>query len=166
MRVTIITDAGFCPQLEVGGYGYWIASERGKKYGGGRIKVDPIINSIAAEMMGMVNGLYVALRESLVLTGDEVLIQCDCIPALQAFQNMRKNITEQELWVVAKMQEVIKDQNLLVNYRHVKGHTSGNQPRLYVNNFCDEKATKYLSRARAAKNKRKVLEFLNGYNDR
>lgn len=31
MRVTILADASHCPTTKAGGYGYWIASERGKK---------------------------------------------------------------------------------------------------------------------------------------
>jgi ribonuclease HI len=90
MRVTIIADASFCPNTNVAGYGYWIATERGKQGGGGEMK-GRVEGNIAAEMQAVANALHIALRLTLVQQKDEVLIQTDCMAAIDAFEGKPRN---------------------------------------------------------------------------
>jgi ribonuclease HI len=139
MWVTIIADASYCPDTQAAGYGFWIASDRGKRGGHGGIK-ERVVNSIAAEMMALVNGLYMACRYGLADQGDTVLLQTDCQAAIDAFTHKRARITHEETDLVSYLETLAKDLQLTVMFKHVKGHTSGGTPRLFINNKCDELA--------------------------
>lgn len=139
MRVTIITDASWCDMTQAGGYGYWVACERGRERGGAAFRVRPS-SSLIAEMMAMVNGLCQAVRSGLVMAGDRVLIQTDCQAAIDIFSGKTDPHNREELQVLTHMKRALKSSSLVVEYRHVKGHTAGNTPRTYVNNYCDHQA--------------------------
>lgn len=70
MRVTIIADASWCPDTYLGGYGFWIASERGKMPGEGVFK-RKCNNSCEAEAMALVNALHVGIKNNLVHKGGQ-----------------------------------------------------------------------------------------------
>jgi ribonuclease HI len=148
MRATIIADASWCPNTHAAGYGYWIASDRGKQGGSGAIK-DRVVNSIAAEMMALLNGLHDACRRGLVGAKDEALLQTDCQAAIDAFNGVRKNISSQELELVAYLAVLQKKVGFTVKFRHVKGHGAGDTARSFVNNTCDKLARSAMQRARA-----------------
>lgn len=148
MRVTIITDASWCPTTKVAGYGFWVACERGRRRGGGTIKT-LVPSSMAAEMMAMVNGLCQGMRLGIIASGDALLIQTDCQAAIDTFSKFRNPSDNVEAQVVAHMEELCRTGSLTVEYRHVKGHTAGRTPRTYVNNYCDAEAKKYMRARRA-----------------
>lgn len=147
MRVTIIADASFCPDTHAAGYGFWIACDRGKRGGSGAVKTR-VANNIAAEMIALVNGLYTACRYGLVAKHDEVLLQTDCLAAIDAFAGNRGRISQEEIELVQYLERLKTEQKLTIQFRHVKGHTDGSTPRLYINNMCDELARKSMRRAR------------------
>lgn len=142
---TILADASFCPRTRAAGWGYWIASDRGKRGGGGELRRMRVgETSKHAEMMALVNALKVARAAGLVLDGDEILFQTDCIEAITCFRAKRpKRITD------------VMDQltaTLDVTYKHVKGHTSRvthTAARFGANRACDERARHYMLQARA-----------------
>ncbi len=149
MRVTIIADASFCPDTNAAGYGYWIASERGKQGGGGELK-GRVAGNIAAEMYAVVNALYIALnRLQLVQTGDEVLIQTDCMAAIDAFEGRRRQVPNQEWEAVKQMRRLCSEFGLRIVFRHVKGHTKNKEARYVTNKLCDRRAKEAMRRARA-----------------
>lgn len=149
MRVTIIADASWCPQTHVAGYGFWIASDRGKQGGSGAMR-NTVVNNNAAEMMALINGLHHACKTGLVQACDAVLLQTDCQAAIHALVNAetRKHISKTELELVAYFKELQDRVGFNVEFRHVKGHTDGKQPRLFINNKCDEFARKAMRKAR------------------
>lgn len=147
MRVTIIADASYCPETRAAGYAFWIASGRGKRGGHGAIK-DRVVNNIAAEMMALLNGLHQACVFGLVQPQDEVLLQTDCLAAIAAFENNRKSITKEELELVQYFLKLKSRASVSVVFRHVKGHTRGGEPRLWVSNKCDELAGAGMRQAR------------------
>lgn len=150
MRVTIIADASYCPDYKVGGYGYWIACERGK-HGGSGIFRGEITTNITAEMMALCNALHEALSRGLVLPYDKVLMQTDCIPAIDAFIGSRYNLNEQEVKAAAVLHD-LEDRNfLLIDFRHVKGHTLRDGARYVTNRRCDQKAKDAMRKARMTK---------------
>lgn len=148
MRVTIIADASFCPDTNVAGYGFWIASERGKQGGGGEMKCR-VDGNIAAEMQAVVNALYIAHRLQLVQAADEVLIQTDCMAAIDAFEGKRRNLPAQEWEAVKVLRRLRSDHSLRVVFRHVKGHTGKKEARFVTNHLCDKRAKEAMRRARA-----------------
>ena len=148
MRVTIIADASFCPDTNVAGYGYWIASERGKQGGGGEMK-SLVEGNIAAEMQAVVNAIHIAHRLQLVQATDEVLIETDCIAAIDAFDGKRKNLPLQEWDAVRVLRRPRSEYDLRIVFRHVKGHTGKKEARYITNHLCDKRAKEAMRRARA-----------------
>lgn len=160
MRVTLITDASFCPDHKVAGYGYWVACQRGKKGGGGAMKGE-VCNSSIAEMQAIVNGLHCALTSSLVQHGDEVLIQTDCTYAIMTLtQKKRKELTKEDRKVISALQLLTDRFNLALEFRHVKGHSTSTEARFVTNNLCDKRARKAMKLARNLKQLNKVKEIL------
>lgn len=139
MLVTIIADASYCPDTGAAGYGFWIASARGRRAGSGSVR-KAVTTSVSAEMMAMVNGFHQACAWGLVQKSDKVLLQTDCQSAINAFQNMRFRMNAEEVAVVAKMRVIAATYDVETSFRHVKGHTSGKTPRAWVNNECDRLA--------------------------
>ncbi len=148
MRVTIIADASHCGQTGAGGYGYWIASERGKQGGGGQIK-DPVDGSGAAEMIALINALHIALKTGLVVQGDHVLLQTDCQSAIGAFQGQRFTLTKDEKRAKSTFFDLKRVHGFTFSFRHVKGHTSRPEARYVTNNLCDARAKAGMRLARA-----------------
>jgi ribonuclease HI len=139
MLVTIIADASYCPDTGAAGYGFWIASARGRRSGSGSVR-QPVTSSISAEMMAMVNGFHQACVWGLIQPKDSLLLQTDCQSAIHAFQNMRFRMSTEEVAVVARMRLIAATYDVETSFRHVKGHTSGKTPRTWVNNECDRLA--------------------------
>lgn len=149
MRVTIIADASHCPETHAAGYGFWIASERGKNGGSGAFK-ELVATNNQAEMMALVNGLHTACKRGLVQAKDAVLLQTDCMHAIGAFEGKRTNMPPKEQELVSYMRKLCTTMEITVSFRHVKGHTAGLDPRSFVNNQCDALAKKAMRRARSA----------------
>lgn len=160
MRTTIIADASFCPDTKVGGYGFWIANERGRKGGDGIFK-EEVENNIAAEMMALLNALSHAIKIGLIQDGEGVLIQTDCTPAIAAFMDERKTVTQQEDGLIKWYKSFIHDHKLSIEFRHVKGHSGKKENRYVANNICDRRARENMRRARGQLHLRKLRESFN-----
>lgn len=148
MRVTIIADASHCPDTGAGGYGFWIASERGKGPGGGPLtgKVD---SSGAAEMLALCNALAAGLRHGLIADGDVVLMQTDCQSAILAFSGARTQLSADERKASRFLSEERRKHNLSISFRHVKGHTRRGEARYTTNRLCDQRAREGMLKSRA-----------------
>lgn len=139
MNITIIADASHCPQTKAGGYGFWIASQRGKLAGSGPLK-GRIANSTVAEMMAIANAFHQSIMKGLVHPYDTVLFQTDCIAAIDAFEATR-SLTLDEKVVVEYLHNIANQADIVVKFKHVKGHTKrGNGARFAANRKCDEQA--------------------------
>jgi ribonuclease HI len=150
MLVTILTDASWCPDTGAAGYGYWIASGRGKRPGGNVMK--PAVNPCHAEMMAIANGLTVALKAELVCDGDDVLIQTDSTNAIRALTSQELRYGDQFTLDMAAVRDYVTNlvarHKLRMEYRHVKGHSPRPEARFKANNHCDERAKLHMRRAR------------------
>ena len=147
MLVTIITDASYCAETKAAGYGYWVVCDRGRKAGGGVIK-RRVQTSVHSEMMACCNGLWIACMNGLVMRGDTVLIQTDCQPAILGLRDVRPSKCKHQQEIVAYFQKLCQDNELEVRFKHVPGHTAGDDSRTYVNNVCDEQAKKHMRQMR------------------
>lgn len=148
-RITVTADASFCPRTNAGGWGYWIASDRGKLGGGGPLR--KVACSQAAKMMAIVNALDVGVRSGLIRNGDFVLVQTDCQSAIFCFERRQGNTTEQQNVIRAYL-NISETANFGVSFRHVKGHTKRNanpEARYGANRACDARARYHMERARA-----------------
>lgn len=147
MRVTIIADASHCTDTQAAGYGYWIASERGKHGGGGFIR-QKVSGSIAAEMMALINAVAIAVKRELLQKGDHALLQTDCQGAIDAFTGLRKRLSQHEKDAREIFYELKQGTGFTISFRHVKGHTSNPEARFVTNNLCDARAKKGMRLAR------------------
>lgn len=145
-----MVDSSFCPDLNVGGYGHWIISNRGHRSGGGRFQKAPR-SPHKAEMMGIVNSLYEAGRRGLARAGDNVLIQCDCIAAMDRLGGKHPITGKFEANIVKKFNHAVDKLSINVRFRHVKGHINSLAPRHRSNNTCDRIAKSYMKQARQLK---------------
>lgn len=148
MLVTIICDASHCPETGVAGYGFWIASGRGKRGGKGVMRHSCATNTVA-EMQAMANALYVAVRLELVQAGDTVLVQTDCLGAIDGLIGMRKKMLDQEHDVVTAFFRIKSEARITIDFRHVKGHTKEPGARFAANRACDKDAREQMRKARA-----------------
>lgn len=159
MLITVLADASYCPTERVGGYGYWIASAREKFGGHGAFKGE-IADSVTAEMMAVVNALHFALQR-VILPGDAVLIQTDCIAAISAFKGERQNLKQQESKAVSTLLHFKNKFEISIVFRHVKGHSQNMEARYVSNNLCDKRARKGLEHARRLKKCQQLLEIID-----
>lgn len=145
MLVTILADASWCPETGAAGYGYWIASQRGKRPGGNVMQNAQ--NPSHAEMMAIANSLHVAVKARLVQHGDDVLIQTDCTDAIAGLQGHRLKYEtfSPEMGLVHQfVVNFAREHNLTLEYRHVKGHSTRPEARFKANNHCDERAKGFM----------------------
>jgi ribonuclease HI len=159
MNVTILTDASHCPDLKVAGYGFWIASERGKLPGSGAMK-NLVRTSTLAEMQAVVNALWKGAKAGLIQKGDELLIQIDCEAAIYAFRHKR-NVADDEKQVVEQLYLILTTLDLKCKFRHVKAHTGSEAARSRANDACDKRARKAMRRARIKLKIQQAREILN-----
>lgn len=107
-----------------------------------------VANNIIAEMQAVANSLHSALKRGLVCSGDEVLLQTDCIPAIDAFESKRKKLIADEHEVLSVVQNLQERFNLTLTFRHVRGHTAHQGARYVTNNLCDKRAKAAMRQAR------------------
>lgn len=105
--------------------------------------------NIVAEMQAIANALHIALAHLLVQQNDDVLIQTDCIAAIDAFEGKRRNLHEQESQAVSVIKNLRTEHKLKIVFRHVKGHTNNTEARFVTNKMCDKRAKSAMRQARA-----------------
>lgn len=150
MNVTILTDASYCSRYKVAGYGFWIASHRGKLGGGGKV-VEDVEDVNAAEMMAIANAIWHGLNSRLLQKGDTLLIQSDSLGAIDRLRGRAVTMTQQQLRVIAYYEKVVRRLEFNVRFRHVKAHTMNEAPRFVANRMCDKRAKENLRAARREK---------------
>ena len=164
MNVTILADASHCPQTLAGGYAFWIASQRGKLAGSGPLK-GRIANSTVAEMMALANAFHQSIMKGLVHPYDTVLFQTDCIAAIDAFE-VTRSLTLDEKVVVEYLHNIANRADIVVKFKHVKGHTKrGNGARFAANRKCDEQARAAMRKQRGRIICENSLQLLRGKNE-
>lgn len=162
---TLIVDASYCHETKSAGYGYCISYTGGRLTGGDGIKRD-VENTNAAEMMGIVNTLCIALKNGIVTAEENVLIQTDSEASILAFQRKRIVTNGQEIAVVDYFLKIVKESCVNVTFRHVKGHTNLTGARYVTNRLCDQRAKAMMREVRrkklAAPHINQIQEVLNG----
>jgi hypothetical protein len=136
-RATVIADASFCPSTRAAGWATWITHNflldgaprtvRVKRFG--TFHKSPK-NSVEAEVWAAYNGIWLAYNRGAF----DILCQTDCMAAIQRDHTTVRT----KHWPEAR-----------VEFRHVKGHTAGEDARSWVNNWCDTHARKIMRQQRA-----------------
>lgn len=129
--VTIFSDASYCHQTGAAGYAGWV------KYGssGKTLKVSDCFRSKSSEE-AETYGIYETIREALdkgvIIKGKNIIIQCDCIGALNKLD----------------LTVLLDKKPSRVKLKHVKGHSGTGNPRSAVNNWCDKEAKSQMVKLR------------------
>lgn len=157
--VTIFADASFDYKTRSGGWAAWVkAGNQQGQYGHGVLKVDAE-GAMQAEMAALANGLHMARAAGTVVQGSPVLLQSDCMLALQLILSLAPgagnsaasgglDVTKlKEIKAgrrqIAPLQSILAMQaemDLKLWVRHVKGHSGGDDARSFVNSECDRLA--------------------------
>lgn len=139
---TVLTDASYHHDTNVGAYGYWAVSDRGKHGGGNHFK-QLMTDVNQCEMAAVINALYIAHRLGIVAEDDTVLVQTDSQNAIRrlqqhpaGFDNARPDMDE----LYHAFHTLTRRHNLTVNFKHVKGHTSKQDKCSLANKMCDKRA--------------------------
>lgn len=148
MIVTVMSDASRCPETGISGYGYWIASDRGKKGGGGAFKSNRVDSIELAEIKAAVNAVFVAIRDGLLLSGDFLILQIDSMIAISALKR-KKHHSENGQRAIDLFVDLTK--GIRVSVRHVKAHTTRKGSRYKANGHCDQIAKNYMRALRDGK---------------
>jgi ribonuclease HI len=142
---TLLVDASWCPETGAAGYGYWIASDRGK-LGGGDSLQKKVSSSNVAEMQAIVNAIAIAIKRGFVHQGETALVQTDCQAAILGLQGRRElNCEEAEAQRIFR--EITRGSHFVL--RHVKGHTGRKEARFSANRHCDIRAREAMRKARS-----------------
>lgn len=150
MQVTVMCDASHCPDTLIAGYGFWIVSSRGGLPGAGAIyNVD---SSLTAEMLAVGSAVFNGLSDGFISWGDKLLIQLDCLGAIDRFEKSKKGIviTNTQHQAIGYFDHILKEYDLEVEFRHVKAHTADTSKRSNSNRLCDRRARKAMRTARDA----------------
>lgn len=135
VRATVITDASYCDLTKKAGWAAWIRvdgiDEPIKKYGSFKSKVK---SSTDAEKMASINGIYIAKMYG----ATKVLVQTDCMLVVHLTNGITKKQSLVDRWSYMLSSNGLAD--ILLEARHVRGHTTVNDARSYVNRWCDSKA--------------------------
>lgn len=134
---TVLTDASWCPHEKVAGWACWIVcnGERFKKYDAFYEKVE---SAREAEIKAIINGVFIAKR---VFAPEAYHIVSDCMDAMRALQGQSSDKQWQD-----KLTSIIGSAR--ISFKHVKAHSSTNDKRTYVNNWCDFQAKMSMRRMR------------------
>lgn len=138
--VTINTDAGIHPSGK-GAYAFWIKMDERTVKRSGVLKEIPI-DSGQAEMMCIINAIHIAKKHREFFTSDVVVINTDSLAAIHAFTNQPHNVKQKYKtlrWAYIELTRGLKQD---ITFKHVKGHSKGDSPREYINNWCDKEVRK------------------------
>lgn len=141
---TILVDASWCEETKVAGYGYWIASDRGKVGGGDKLK-GPVESCNLAEMQAICSTLFIVQQIQFVLPRERVLVRTDSEAAILAFKKKR-NLSKNEQSTV-EIYDMLAH-GIEISFRHIKGHTGSKEKASIGNQICDQTARKYMKLAR------------------
>lgn len=148
-RATVITDASFCPDLKVGGYGCWIAADGIKNQGfSGPIQIQ-CANSYEAELMAAAIGVTIA-NQTFGVT--DILLQSDC----EGVRNLLRDAKIRKDYIHHL------DPIPALRFKHVKGHTKRKEPRFWVNRWCDREAGFWMRKERNRYANRNPSQTLGG----
>jgi ribonuclease HI len=133
---TVITDASFCPSTKIGTWAAWVVVSTKKVR---RVKLCRVFkqnpkNSSEAEIWALANGLSIAVK----LRCDTILLQSDSMEAVLLFKDRKKLLT-----YFPNLPSHVK-----ITTNHIKGHSTNDDKKSFVNRWCDTEARSKLRKER------------------
>ena len=144
--ITINTDASFSYDKQCGGYAFYIICDLFKIQKGGKFKVIPK-NSIDAEMMCMANAIYTLLAQKELPQTKLIVINSDCLNSFPKIKRKSDSDAGRKVAILLRdlRRKMAHNETLpKFEFRHVKGHTSKQDARSFVNRWCDSEAKKWM----------------------
>lgn len=144
--ITINTDASFHTEKKVGGYAFYIICDLFKIQKGGKFKAVPK-NSIDAEMMCMANAIYTLLAQKELPQTKLIVINSDCLTSFPKIKRKSDSDVGRKVAVLLRdlRKRMAHNESLpKFEFRHVKGHSSNQDARSFVNRWCDLEAKKWM----------------------
>ena len=159
MLVTINTDASFSQEFKIGSYAFWIVCNSGRFLKSGSFR-EQVENPTLAEMKCIINALHCLKKQG--WTGiDKIIINTDSLNGIHIFKKDKNHILKYRIKygksLSHKFDQVTKELPL-IEFRHVKAHTTTEKARSWVNDWCD-KAAKELLR-KEVKNKKNEYRII------
>lgn len=142
--ITINTDASFHPLHKVGGYAFYIVSDRFKVQKGGRFKKEPPAPDIA-ELMAIGNALAYVHSYKGDASVNWIILNTDCKSAIKQISRRTTSIGSELSDLCEKVSR--KFGGCKIQFRHVKAHSGVNDARSWVNEWCDTEAKKWMREA-------------------
>ena len=142
MRVTIITDASWCPDQKVGAFASWIRFEDNQLVQYCTAFKKKARSATEAEYWAVVNSIVIAQKKAKKPLR-YLLIQTDCQAVIDEFKGRGAHIQR----LLATLGAGLK-----IEFRHVKGHTKKEGftgARFYCNRWCHAMAIKKMRTLRA-----------------
>lgn len=133
MKLTINTDASFCPNEKVGGFAFWIKCNQFTFKGSGIIKNPE--NSSDSELKAVCNALYLLKKRYVVEKITTVYINTDSKYVIQWIKKKNDDPVTNLIWEILN---TYNPDEVLV--RHVKAHSHTKTARHFVNQWCDDMA--------------------------
>lgn len=145
IRGTVITDASYCHRSKAAGWGAWISADHtlDKVRKAGVIKGSPS-NSTEAELLACMIGIWYAAR----LGVTEILVQTDCLAVVEVINGVR-HAGQSGLRKTYHEGRARHFPTVHIIARHVKGHTTNEDARSWVNRWCDFHAGRNMRAERA-----------------
>ena len=135
MWVTLYSDASFRTK---GGWGIWLRSEKGRIVKSGECP-DSVSDSAAAEMFAALMGIEVCLQNWDETKG--IQVNADCLMVVNGLYPWSKPIQRKSIRVIQdKIKALLKEKNVRVRCKHVKGHSGTGNTRSWLNDQVDKLA--------------------------
>lgn len=152
LLVSVFADASYCHDTGAAGWGGWAKSDRGRVYNGGPLK--DVYRSVAlAELAAVANALEMAVQSGVAPTGCHVLVQTDNDQVVRYLngEGHANGMEPRRLFERVRniIRYVLKDHDITLSARHVRGHQGTAVPRNAVNEMCDKKARQGMRAARS-----------------
>lgn len=136
-RITVITDASYDMDYLVGGYAFYIYSDMFKINKVGVFLNNPE-SSVKAEILGLENAMIVLKNLPEYKGNEQIVIMCDCVPAIHKVQNPDCNISRR----ANKVWRSLRSRRGTVTLRHIEGHSNKNHGNYKSQKWCDINARK------------------------
>jgi ribonuclease HI len=155
MLVTINTDASFSQETKQGAYAFWAVCNEFKVTKCGIFK-NLCITPDDAEMKCIINDLKVVLMGHINI--HKIIVNTDSLNAIAVFMGDKEHIRKfsrlrNNIKKYGHIQELYKQilsetkNKVTIEFRHVKAHTSKNDARSFINDWCDKNAKMQLKLA-------------------
>ncbi len=137
MWITLYCDASYKKGFG-GTWAVWIKCDKGRLVNSGDCP-SYVDNSISAEMYAAYEGIKQALKKWDDVEG--IQINSDCTTVCRAFWPWSKKIKNASAkFIQERTLKLLKEKEILVRGKHVKGHQKPTTTRAYINGRCDDMA--------------------------